>query len=87
MRLTSTYFKQKLSITERIKWPIARLLNRLLPNSCWADLCTWSSGFTAWADVDKTDGKCKTTPFFDADCGGCWCGKFRICDNAKGKKA
>lgn len=57
---------------KRLKMWIARLLDKIYPEACWADLCTWAIGYTAWEDIAW---KC-----YDAEHSGqeyCWCCKLR----------
>lgn len=56
---------------ERLRWAIARLLNRL-PGQCWADLVDWTLGYqrSPWSPQRS----CRADL---ARRGACYCGKLR----------
>lgn len=61
-----------MSRRERMRWRVARLLNRL-PSQCWTGLATWALGDGRWPWAPQ-GGVCRE----DADrCGACYCGKLR----------
>ena len=74
--------------TERLRWRIARLLDRL-PGQCWADLVTWALNddpdeHKIWKPSSPMGSTCREDA---ARVGSCYCGKLSqdpICTACKG---
>ena len=62
-----------------LRWKIARLIDRLWPDSCWADVASWAlktENPCFWDGLSLTSGQ-RCREFRDGDLPACWCGKFR----------
>lgn len=53
-----------------LRFRFARVLDRLFPHSCWAELAAWAMGYD---QPFRVRGTCHVDP----PSVGCWCGKFR----------
>lgn len=56
-----------------LRLKIARALDRLMPNACWATLVTWALGYHGMREVDWRGRQCRRDC---AERGSCWCCKM-----------
>jgi hypothetical protein len=57
-------------------WLVDHLFNRLYPEACWADMCTWALGYSEWQDISFDAHGCKPGGiYYVAEAGGCYCGR------------
>lgn len=59
-------------IARCIRMAVARVYDRVYPESCWANSAAWALGYEG-----TRLGRTSTCPDARSSPTGCWCGKFR----------